>query len=308
MVIEKAVVVICTHNPQPNKLQRALLAISANEGNFRLVVINNASTNTDKWLSMLPKSHEYLMEMQLGNSFARSKALKIVKKDELLIFVDDDNYINSDYISSAIEIANTFPTWGVFGGSQTKLDYLNVPKLFQNLLPFVGIRTLGPNTKSALADLNWNPLEPIGAGMCMRPEVVKIAKSNISKPSGGLNFFSLGRKGKKLLSGEDSYLARQAFYGNFDWGYSPKLNLLHDIDPKRLSIRYFVRLFLGYGRTDVMLNIILNAKRDWALPIGIIGALESYFGSSILKKNGPFSPIFHFGVYFELRRQIKLSK
>jgi hypothetical protein len=138
--------------------------------------------------------------------------------------------------------------------------------------------------------------------------VIRVAKANISKSSRGLNYFSLGRKGKRLLSGEDSYLARQAFFSNLDWGYSPKLNLLHDIDPKRLSIRYFARLFVGYGRTDVMLNLILNAKRDYALPIGTIGALESYFGSFILKKNGPLFPIFHLGQYFELKRQIKLPR
>jgi hypothetical protein len=248
------------------------------------------------------------VEPQLGNSFDRSHALNIVKKDELLIFVDDDNYIDSEYVNNAIEVANAFPTWGVFGGSQTKLDSLDVPALFQNLLPYVGIRDLGPDTKSARADLNWNPIEPIGAGMCIRPEVAKIAKTNISKSTSGLNYFSLGRKGKRLLSGEDSYIARQAYFGNFDWGYSPKLNLLHDIDPGRLSIRYFIRLFLGYGRTDVMLSVILNAKREYALPIGIIGALESYFGSFLIKKNGPFFPVFHFGLYSELRRQIKSSK
>jgi glycosyltransferase involved in cell wall biosynthesis len=308
MVIRKAIVVLCTHNPVPSKLQRALSAIAKNKGNFRLVVIDNASTNTDKWLFMLPDSHEYRVEAQLGNSFARFHALNLVKKDELLIFVDDDNYIDQDFVSNAIEIANAFPTWGVFGGIQKKLDSLDVPKIFRHLLPYVGIRSLGPNALSAPAELNWTRLEPIGAGMCIRPEVVKIARTNILNSSAGLNYFSLGRKGKKLLSGEDSYIARQAFFGNFDWGYSPKLNLLHDINSDRLSMRYFIRLFYGYGRTDLILSSVLNIKKDFVLPVGTIGALESYMGSFLLKKNGPFFPFFHFGLYSELRRQIKSSK
>ena len=308
MVIKKAVVVVCTHNPNPIKLQAALSAISSNQGNFRMVLIDNASTNTEKWKFLLKTSDEYVIEPQLGNSFARFRALNLAKPGELLIFVDDDNYIDLDYISRAIEIANTYPTWGVFGGNQTKLDTLAVPGLLRNLLPFVGIKNLGPNTKYEPALLNWSSLEPIGAGMCIRPEVVILARTNIRESARGLNYFSLGRKGKRLLSGEDSYIARQAYFGNFDWGYSPELNLKHDIDQKRLSIRYFIRLFFGYGRTEVMLSLILKVSKEYALPIGFIGALESYLGSFLFKKNGPFFPILHFGMYFELRRQMKKSK
>jgi len=305
MVIDRAVVIICTHNPEFSKFERVLLAIFSNQSKFRVVVVDNASTNNV--VEELQKKFNFQIEREpnLGNSFARFKALTLCRKNELLIFVDDDNYLDPTYIQNALSIASRSLTWGVFGGAQVKSSTLQVPKRFSSALPFVGVRNLGPTEFSELASLRWNRAEPIGAGMCIRPEVIKKAISSIKNDDRELNYFSLGRKGRKLLSGEDSFIARQATYLDLKWGYSPKLVLEHDINRKRLSYWYLIRLLIGYGRTDIYLDLILRNSRDYPLPVSFIGAFESFMGSWLLRKNGFIFPFFHFGQYFEVRRQLK---
>jgi glycosyltransferase involved in cell wall biosynthesis len=256
MVISRAAVAICTHNPDFIKLARVLQAIQQNDGNFRILLINNASK-----LNLLPSVNEskrliVATEEKLGNSYARKKAIDLCKKDELLIFVDDDNYIASDYILTAIRIANNHPDWGCFGGNQIQHPQLSVSRFKRIFLPYLGIRSLGTEERETSATYNWDPLEPIGAGMCIRPELHQFISRQIIKSDS--SYFQLGRSGKGLISGEDSFIARQASGLGLKWGYSPKLVLTHDIRHNRLKLIYLIKLFYSYGLSDVKLNSALN--------------------------------------------------
>lgn len=264
MVVSKVVILICTHNPVPEKLYKVLDCIWRNKGDFRVVLIDNASDNSVTRDFQAEFEYTLIYEPRIGNAFARFTALKEVKKNELAIFVDDDNFIDANYVVNALQLFSKHPNWGCFGGRQMIDPVLDVPKSRNIFLPYLGIRDLGSIEKETGATKHWNELEPIGAGMCISPALVDffIARTNSDQHT----FFHLGRKGTGLMSGEDSFIARQAAFLGLDWGYSPELLLIHSIKPTRLKLRYIANLFIGYGRSDVILNKALNVEPPYPYP------------------------------------------
>ena len=254
----KILVVICTRNPRLDVLTEVLDALKFQSyTSFKTVLINNGGDE----LPLLPLQDKFgfdvVFESRIGNSWARYTAMSISDAD-LLIFVDDDNILAPNYVEEAVGLAIKYPSWGVFGGKQIRHEELSVPKKKEFLLPYLAIRELGSKILSQKADLNWVPLEPVGAGMCVKKEVVEIFLSspNLS------HYFELGRKGKRLLSGEDSFIARHAMFGGLDYGYAPSLQLVHRIKSDRISTSYLARLMFGYGLSDAKLDRALNINRS----------------------------------------------
>jgi glycosyltransferase involved in cell wall biosynthesis len=301
MVVSKALIVVCTHNPNPMKIYRVLEAIRANSANFRIVVIDNASNNRSAWDFSYKFDYEIVLEDRLGNSFARYRALNLVKDDELLIFVDDDNQISVNYIETAIGLLMDNPEWGCFGGMQLLPSDFIVPKGFEIFLPYVGVRSLGETKLEADIEKTWNRVEPIGAGMCISPVAVRHIRTRLERDKE--IYFSLGRKGKKLLSGEDSFLARSLNNSGTKFGYSSNLKLIHDIDPSRLTLKYVSKLMFGYGVSDVVLDKALNATPKYPYPSSFFGVLMHLFYSSIQHKYGVILGLRHLGQFYESSRR-----
>ena len=295
MVIDRALVVVCTHNPEPAKIRKVFEAIKSNSAPFRLLVVDNASTNSEQWDFKEEFDYTLVTEKNLGNAYARKTALDLHEDDELLIFVDDDNLISSTYIHHAISLVSQHPNWGCYGGRQIQHTNLHVPFYLKIFLPYLGIRDLGPNKLECPGGTVWNHLEPIGAGMCLHPKLVKLICETLIQDSS--KYFALGRKGRELISGEDSFFALQATKINMQWGYSPDLVLVHQIDQKRLRLGYLVRLLYGYGISDVRLSIATNTKPVHHFPSSFYDAFTRFIFS---ERKGFFAFILGFRSFGQL--------
>src|SRR5436190_1048189 len=112
-------VVICTHNPREPYLQRVLEALRAQTfplSNWELLVIDNASVSPLEGrleLSWHPQGR-IIRENELGLTPARLRGIAEGRSD-LLLFVDDDNVLDSDYVAQAAALAERLPIIGVFG-------------------------------------------------------------------------------------------------------------------------------------------------------------------------------------------------
>jgi len=297
----KICVVVCTHNPIIEKLSRVIKCIDENRktSDFRLVIIDNASNNSGEIQNLCNGSTEYFYEGQKGNSHARYRALKMLRRDELLIFVDDDNYIAPNFVEQVTRISAMHPECGCFGGRSYPSPYLKRARWKIDLLPYLGIIDRGSEVKLGDATLNWNNLEPIGAGMCVRPEVVKVCLDSIEKQD---SYFELGRAGTSLLSGEDSFIARQTTKLNLQYGYFPDLKLIHDIKPERLRLVYLAKLLYGYGKSDVILNETLEAKPAYPYPKNTFECLMRYFYISKKGFAGLIIGFRQFGQFFASKK------
>lgn len=296
--LSKAVVVICTHNPILERLRRVIRAIENNtHENFRLVLIDNASNNSSEIQVLCHSGIEYLHEPKKGVAFARYLALKQVQKNELLIFVDDDNYISSTYIEIALNASQAHPEWGCFGGPSLKADSLRFAKWKSSLLPYLGISERGSSVLESESGFTWTELEPIGAGMCLHPKVVNAFLVGIQENADP--YFNLGRSGQLLLSGEDSYIARHSQIAKMKYGYHPNLELIHDINPERLKVSYLARLLYAYGKSDVILDRGLNVSPLHPYPTSLFQVLTRYFYFLNKGPEGGIVGLRQVGQYFE---------
>jgi glycosyltransferase involved in cell wall biosynthesis len=293
-------VAICTYNPDEKKFGEVLKSIKQQTfKKYRLIVIDNASSNFPTYL-LDDIKHELYVELNRGSSFARFNALSKWHGEKLFIFVDDDNILDIDYFQKAIKNCRDYPNWGGFGGQQYPDQNLRMNKITLEVLPYLGIRSLGEMKLQQSASLNWNKLEPIGAGMCLSNIVVEYF---LNLPDERLDkYFSLGRNGKKLLSGEDSFIVRQAANLGMQFGYDPHLRLKHSIKPERVKILYLCRLLFSYGKSDVILNDALGIEPDHPYPSTLLQTFLEYLWQLMKGKAGFIIGLRQIGIYCEIRK------
>ncbi len=88
-----------------------------------------------------------------------------------------------------------------------------------------------------------------GAGMCIRREALAEVYDT------ALPFYLSGRRGKKLLSGDDSELGMRAILLGHKMYCSNKLKLNHIIPNERLTWNYFRKMSEGHSQSSIVLQI-----------------------------------------------------
>ena len=245
-------VLICSHNPRVDFLRRTLDALKQQSlplQKWELLLIDNASARplVEAWdLSWHPHAR-HISESELGVSVARQCGMREAASD-LLVFVDDDNVLDKNYLTLALEIASKWPTLGVWGSGATIPEYELQPEAYvRELLPYLALRksdrAFWSNVAPCLEATPW------GAGMCMRAKVAD-AYRQIYKES---TILISSRRGKALFSGEDVDIAYVACDLGLGMGVFPELRLTHLIPRERVSLDYLLRLYEGTGTSDALL-------------------------------------------------------
>jgi hypothetical protein len=72
----------------------------------------------------------------------------------------------------------------------------------------------------------------------------------------------LGRKGRALMSGEDSLLARAAYRLGYACSYQPALKMSHCMKARRMRARVLAGTMLGHGRSYVVLQRVLGESLE----------------------------------------------
>ena len=248
-VLPAVSVVICTRDPRADVFARVLAALDAQTlVGFELVIVDNGSTPP---LSL--PGRRVIVETEPGLSAARCAGIAAAT-GELLVFVDDDNFLAADYLATAQRIAAAEPRVGLFGGIANVELEVEIAGWQRQVLPYLGVRDYGPEPITAYAD-HWGKWEPIGAGMVARREV---AERFVAMHRDSADARRLGRNGAALLSGEDTLFARAAHRAGFACSYQPRLVLTHYMKRSRLRTRYLARLLAGHGRSYVLLHRALG--------------------------------------------------
>lgn len=299
----KVLIAICTYNPNYNRLERVLTCIKNNEYPHRILIVENGITTPGCRELAKKFNAKYYLEPRIGTARARMAAMKFVNPDELLIFVDDDNYLTSNYIVKAVETKSENPDWGMFAGKlEVPVDYkINITMV--DFLPFLAVRDLGNSKLEADASLEWNKLEPPTAGACLDYRLVRhMIKEFDSEFS---TFFTIGAKGGKQFRGEDSFIARQCLYLSMKWGYAPELSLLHDFGRSRLRLRYLSKLLFSMGRSDVLLDFALKIKPAYPYPENIIRLLAEFMYYTTKSRLGWILGLRRVGIYFQYKLSMR---
>jgi hypothetical protein len=246
-------VVICTHNPRPTYFAKCLEALRSQTialSSWELVIVDNRSDNplaerTD--LAWHPCAR-VVREKTLGLTPARLRGIRESKGD-LLVFVDDDNVLDPDFLETAQHIMEERPFLGSWSGQCRPAFEQPPPAWTRRYWGNLVIRKFDKDMWSNLPRLSQSM--PCGAGLCVRR---KVAQHYLDLHESGKRSFQFDRNGKSLLSGGDNDLAACACDIGLGVGLIVSLKLTHLISPERLTEAYLVRLSEGIFFSAVVLD------------------------------------------------------
>ena len=112
-------VIICTHNPRHDYFSRVLDALrdqTLPKDQWELIVVDNASRGTTGFGmgSLWHPNGRHVVESELGLASARRRGMREATCD-VLVFVDDDNVLDSMYLAEALLIKLRWPVLGAWG-------------------------------------------------------------------------------------------------------------------------------------------------------------------------------------------------
>jgi glycosyltransferase involved in cell wall biosynthesis len=208
-----------------------------------LIIVDNASTDlTAEFAASCwrnagePFTLEIHNEPKQGLIYARQKGLD-VSSFEFILFVDDDNWLASDYLVHLHKLFAKHPTVAAFGG-------LNTP-VFESEKPFWFDVFQHSYAVGRLVEGFNEPREIglFGAGLAIR----RTALNELHQA--GFRSMLVGRSGNALSSGEDYELCKALKLAGWQIIFAPELKLKHFIVTRRLNWDYFRKLNQGISRS-----------------------------------------------------------
>lgn len=235
-------IIISTYNNSAS-LERTLRSLAqqdADKALWECVVVNNASTDNtqsvvEKLIEELDINIRLVAEPQQGLSYARNKGIA-ESKGEFLVFIDDDETVNKEFVSSYIDLYLNHGAFAAGGKVVARYDS-GRPKWMSKY------------TEKMIA----NPID-LGRSVTTFPFDVMPAGGNMGFNRAIFNLYGgfdadLGRKGKELLGGEENDIFNRIRSLGERVYYTPHAIVYHHISEQKLTEEYFDKLSYGVGKS-----------------------------------------------------------
>jgi len=259
-------VIVCAHNPRVEYLRRVLEALREQTlplAEWELLLVDNASAEPLSQtvdLSWHPNGR-HIREMSLGLTEARQRGIAEARS-ELLVFVDDDNVLKSDYLSHAVAIASQHPDLGAWSGNVILAFEEPPAEWTKSYWRFLAERSVPQDAWACSATDTEST--PFGAGLCVLRKVGLFYNDQLLQSPLRRN---LDRKGSALVSGGDTDLALTACDMGMAAGVFARLELTHLIPPHRVTEEYLLRICRALAMSWMLLRLI-RGTYPWRLPKG----------------------------------------
>ncbi|MDO8541026.1 MAG: glycosyltransferase [Opitutaceae bacterium] len=283
----KVSVIIATHNPHAERMQRTLGGLSAQTlaiGDWETLLVDNASMPAiaSPPPNVGPPNLRIVREPQLGLTSARRRGFREAR-GEICVFADDDNVLAPDYLEQVVRLFATHSRVGALGGKSVAEFESTPPDWAVEFFPLLALRDPGDearfarSVRAAGAPRNDFPFDvaPIGAGMAVRREAVQ-AWVDESAGSGLPD-----RRGADLTSGGDNDLVFSILQHGWEVAYFPELSLAHLIPAARLAPEYLGRLNRGIQNSWMQVLTKHDANpwppiRPWSVTLRQLKAWFAY--------------------------------
>jgi glycosyltransferase involved in cell wall biosynthesis len=261
-------IIVCCYNSVsrlPDTIKHLSLQSAKEDIDWEVIVVDNNSTDNTSEIAIAewkkcdePVPLIIVKEPKPGLSHARKAGIKHAKYD-LLIFCDDDNWLEKDYVEQASIIMGADSEIGILGGLNTPVSNIIIPEWFKD---FQAAYACGSQAEED-GEVSKDRLYVTGAGMVIRKKIFSILDE--------LGFESklTDRKGEELSSGGDTEICFATALLGYKLVYSSRLRLYHFMEPKRLTWEYLSRLEAGHAKSFYKLifykKIYNNeiVERDW---------------------------------------------
>ncbi len=215
-----------------------------------LILVNNNSTdNTEQIAASIWKKYvrnipfKIVNETKPGLNYARFKGAEAAKYS-ILIFCDDDNWLEENYISYAYEIMTGNEKIAILGGRSTAFFNADMPFWFDDFQQAYAVGA--PMAASGIA----NEKRMLGgAGMVVRRSLFELLSNFLFQP------LLTDRRGTTLSSGGDYELCLLAMYLGYDLYYDDRLMFIHFMPANRLSWPYCVSMIKAHAGFQVYFTL-----------------------------------------------------
>ena len=243
-------VIVCTYNPQLNIFNKVLSALknqTLNQQYWQLLIVDNNSKPAISELINIQwhSKAAIIVENKIGLSHARMAGFNFYPHTPLIIFVDDDNILDQDYLKICLQFSRKYPEVGCFGGKSIPIFESPPPLWFYKTNINLGCQDFGDtlyisNFKSSNFKLSEYPNKaPIGTGMAITNQSFSGYKNEVKDNPKRLK---LGRKGLDLTSGEDNDIVLTLIKNGHEIAYVPELIVSHYIPENRYSFEYLKKM------------------------------------------------------------------
>ena len=271
-------VIICTHNPRSDYFGHTLDALRNQDlpwEKWEMLVIDNASKQPvqERFDFSWHPHARVVREDKLGLTPARLRGIAEARGG-LLVFVDDDNVLDPDFLNTALKVSVERPFLGSWSG-QCRPGFEEQPaewtrRYWGNLV----IRQFDTDVWSNLPRLT--DTMPCGAGLCVRRSV---GQHYLAVNQAGQRSIQLDRTGTSLLSGGDNDLAACSCDIGLGCGLVSALKLTHLIPPVRLTEDYLARLAEGIAYSSILLDKERGITHP---PRGALGRIADFVRTLLL--------------------------
>ncbi len=253
-------VVVCCYN-SANRLPETLKHLARQKlpdsTPWEVIVVNNASTDDTSDVAIRiwreagqPAIFRVLDEPRPGKSFALDRGYLAADHDTL-VTVDDDNWLDDDYLMIAHEAMQSSPRIGILGGRSSAHCEVEPPPWFEAMKSYLAVG------KQAGQSGNITVSKPhvAGAGMVVRKSAYLGLKEK------GFEFNLLGCTPGKT-SAEDTELCYAMALCGYQIWYDERLHFVHFLPRERLTDRYIFQLIEQIYSTSAVLSVYESALRD----------------------------------------------
>jgi len=243
-------IIICTYNPDERLLKRCLNAVrglSSNSPTFEIILVDNNSANPIDDLSYVKDflgscSIAFLIkESRQGLNHARLAGVR-VSKGRFIVFFDDDNEPDPNYLVKLGYLHLMYPSIAAWGPGLVSVDFID--GMVSEELEIYAREAFQERSEVELVyaqEPSWQSCYPYGTGLCLNRQVVE-GYAELAK-SGRFNIAD--RTGNQLTSGGDVQMVLYCISLGLGAGVDPELKLTHIIPGKRTSLDYLKRLTFG---------------------------------------------------------------
>jgi glycosyltransferase involved in cell wall biosynthesis len=252
-------VIICTRHPREDYFRRVLEALRSQtlaKDKWELLVISVAAEDSLEGqfdLSWHPNAR-FILEENPGKNFSLLRGITESKSD-LLVIVDDDNVLRSDYLQNALKISAEYPFLGAWGCSYIPEFEIEPPA---HLRPHLTALLVEKRTAAVWSKLPYGTEAlPPGGGMVVRKQQALFYREQVlNNPLRN----SLGPNNKPPRGGEDSDLALCAFHLDLGTGMFPELEITHLIPARKLTLNHLENLWESFGYGGTLIEAFHNPK------------------------------------------------
>ena len=227
-------IIVCCYNSE--KLLPETIKYIANQKvdsntPWELIVVNNNSNDNTSEVARIEWSKyncrapfKIIDEPKAGLINARNKGIYNAKF-EYIIFCDDDNWLQEDYVQISYNIMNNNNMIGVLAGQGRAVANIEIPTWFYSNYSRYACGVLDMESGDVTDKRNW----VWGAGMVIRASIYK------KIISAGFVSMTTGRKGSDLASGDDVEICCWFKIVGYKLWYDERLKFLHFMSDKRLD-------------------------------------------------------------------------